>query len=251
MLNGLSVDRLPRHVAIIMDGNGRWAKSRLRNRVFGHEEGVNSVREVVRCCARLDIPHLTLYAFSKENWQRPKAEVIALWKLLKRFLRSELPEMIEQEIRLRHLGDTEGIPEDVLRELEHGVRETERFGHMDLHLAINYGGRQELALAAARLAAAVRDGRLQEEEITPETLAGFMLEPEVPYPDLVIRTGGEQRVSNFLLWQIAYAELYFTPIFWPDFREAEFLEALRDFQQRERRFGKTSEQVVEGIRRVG
>jgi undecaprenyl diphosphate synthase len=251
MLSGLSVEGLPKHVAIIMDGNGRWAKARLRNRVFGHEEGVNSVREVVRCCSKLNIPYLTLYAFSKENWQRPAAEVRALWMLLKRFLRAELPELVEKQVRLRHLGDREGMPDDVLRELDHIVRETADFDHMDMYLAINYGGRQELAVAAARLAAAVRDGLVREEDITPDTLSGYMYRPDVPFPDLVIRTGGEQRISNFLIWQIAYAELYFTPVFWPDFREAEFVEALRDFQLRERRFGKTSEQVVSKIRRAG
>jgi len=239
----LDLNRLPKHVAVIMDGNGRWAKAKLRNRVFGHEQGTNSVREVVRCCRKLGIPYLTLYAFSKENWKRPESEVKALWHLLKRFLRSELPELIEQEIRLRHLGDTLDIPPDVIEELLSVMDQTAGFDKLVLSLAINYGGRQEIVRAAKLFAKDVLKGKHQPEDFTQELLSQYLFTSQYPDPDLVIRTGGEYRISNFLLWQIAYAELYITPALWPDFREPEFMAALADFQQRERRFGKTGEQI--------
>jgi undecaprenyl diphosphate synthase len=226
-----------------MDGNGRWAKKRLLNRVFGHEEGTSSVRDIVRCCRKLGIPYLTLYAFSKENWQRPATEVAALWSLLKRFLKSELPEMIDQEIRMLHVGDPEGIPEDVLRELRAAVSQTAHFDKVTLSLAINYGGRQEIVKVAARFAAEVQAGRSRPEDLSSELFSSLLLTESHPPLDLMIRTGGELRVSNFLLWQLAYAELYFTKVLWPDFRTPDFLEALRDYQSRERRFGKTSEQT--------
>lgn len=239
----LDPDRLPRHIAVIMDGNGRWAKERNRKRVFGHREGSKSVRDIVTVCRRLGIPYLTLYAFSKENWQRPEAEVKALWRLLKSFLKSQMAEMIEKEIRLHHLGDAEGIPGDVLQELQAAVARTARFDKLTLSLAINYGGRQEITRAARLFAADVQAGRCDLEGLSPEGFSRYLLAPDLPYPDLVIRTGGEHRVSNFLLWQLAYAEIYLTRVLWPDFREAQFLEALCDFQRRERRFGKTSEQI--------
>ena len=244
-MDQIDANRLPRHVAVIMDGNGRWAKQRLRNRIFGHEEGANSVREIVRCCRKMGIPYLTLYAFSKENWQRPATEVAALWGLLKRFLKSELPELVEQQIRLLHLGDPEGIPDHVLRELRAAVSQTAHFDKLTLSLAINYGGRQEIARAASLFAAHVLAGKSQPEALSPELFSSFLLTESYPPLDLMIRTGGELRVSNFLLWQLAYAELYFTKVLWPDFKKPEFLEALRDYQSRERRFGKTSEQTQE------
>ena len=243
----LDLNRLPRHVAVIMDGNGRWARAKLRNRIFGHEQGTESVREVVRCCRKLGIPYLTLYAFSKENWQRPETEVKALWHLLKRFLHSELPELIEQEIRLRHLGDIRDIPPEVLQELLSVVEQTAGFDKLVLSLAINYGGRQEIVRAAKLLAEGVLKGSYRPEDFTPELLSQHLFTSRYPDPDLVIRTGGEFRVSNFLLWQLAYAELFITPTLWPDFREPEFMAALADYQQRERRFGKTGEQVKQGL----
>lgn len=243
MVEELDLNRLPKHVAIIMDGNGRWARAKLRNRVFGHEQGIKSVREIVRCCRRLGISHLTLYAFSKENWQRPEAEVKALWHLLKRFLRSELPELIEQEIRLCHLGDTRNIPPDALEALNSAMDRTAEYNKLFLSLAINYGGRQEIARAASLFARDVLEARRKPEECSPELFSQYLFTSRYPDPDLVIRTGGEYRVSNFLLWQIAYSELYITQTFWPDFKEPEFLKALVDFQQRERRFGKTGEQI--------
>jgi len=239
----LDLDRLPRHIAVIMDGNGRWARERNRRRVFGHREGSNSVRDIVSCCRRLGIPYLTLYAFSKENWQRPEAEVKALWRLLKSFLKSQLQEIMEKEIRLCHLGDTEGIPADVARELRAAIAQTARFDKLTLSLAINYGGRQEITRAAKLFAADVQQGKSSLEDLSPEYFSRYLFTVSLPDPDLIIRTGGEHRVSNFLLWQLAYTEIYVTRVLWPDFREPQFLEALRDYQKRERRFGRTSEQI--------
>jgi len=239
----LDLDRLPRHIAVIMDGNGRWARERNRRRVFGHREGSNSVRDIVSCCRRLGIPYLTLYAFSKENWQRPEAEVKALWRLLKSFLKSQLQEIMEKEIRLCHLGDTEGIPAAVARELRAAIAQTARFDKLTLSLAINYGGRQEITRAARLFAADVQQGKSSLEDLSPEYFSRYLFTVSLPDPDLIIRTGGEHRVSNFLLWQLAYTEIYVTRVLWPDFREPQFLEALRDYQKRERRFGRTSEQI--------
>ena len=239
----MQIDRLPRHVAVIMDGNGRWAQKRLLNRIVGHEEGANSVREVVRCCRKLGIPYLTLYSFSKENWQRPEAEVKGLWNLLKRFMKSELPELIDKQIRLLHLGDSEGIPEDVLAELHQTMERTAAFDKLVVCLALNYGGRQEITRAVKRFAADVLAQRVALDDLDPDLFSTYLFTDEIPDPDLVIRTGGEHRISNFLLWQLAYAELYVTDTLWPDFREDDLMEALRDYQGRERRFGKTSEQI--------
>ncbi len=250
-MEGLDPERLPRHVAIIMDGNGRWAKKRWLNRVAGHEAGAESVRAVIETARKIGIPYLTLYAFSKENWQRPQAEIQALWQLFRRFLKSERPRMIENEIRVRHVGDPDGIPEDVYAEFQALIRDTAHFDKLTVNLALNYGGRHEIARAARLFAEDVRAGRRQPEEMSPEVLGAYLLTADIPDPDLVIRTSGEYRVSNFLLWQIAYAELYITDILWPDFREQEFVAALREYQRRERRFGKTSEQVsAEGCART-
>lgn len=242
-MHQLDTSQLPRHVAVIMDGNGRWAKRRFLNRIVGHEEGANSVRAVVRCCRELGIPYLTLYAFSKENWQRPESEVNALWHLLKRFLVSELAELIDKEIRLIHIGDPDGIPADVVKELLHVIEQTKHLQGMVVSLAVNYGGRQEIERAARFFAADVKKGKYLPEDLTSELFSSYLFTRELPDPDLVIRTSGEHRVSNFLLWQLAYAELYVTDVLWPDFREDEFLQALRDYQRRERRFGGYLEQI--------
>lgn len=242
-MDSLDLNKLPRHVAIIMDGNGRWARKRLRNRIVGHEEGANSVREVVRCCRELGIPYLTLYSFSKENWRRPHVEVNALWSLLKRFLHSELPEMIEKEIRLLHFGDKDGIPEDVLGELENAVAATSRFNRLHLALALNYGGRQEILRATELFVRDVLEGKASPQDLTQDLFARYLFTSQIPDPDLIIRTGGEYRISNFLLWQLAYSEIYTTPVLWPDFHKPELIAALEDYQSRERRFGKTGEQV--------
>ncbi|MEM5787221.1 MAG: isoprenyl transferase [Syntrophobacteraceae bacterium] len=234
---------IPRHVAIIMDGNGRWAKQKLRSRIYGHKEGANSVRDVVTCCRRIGIPYLTLYAFSKENWSRPQAEIKALWGLLERFLKSESALLVEKEVRLLHIGDVDGIPPYVLKTLRATEEMTRGFDKLVVNLALNYGGRQEIARAAKLFAEDILTGRLETAQISPESFSSYLYTSNCPDPDLIIRTGGELRVSNFLLWQLAYAELYFTEILWPDFREANFMEALEEFQRRERRFGRTGEQL--------
>lgn len=239
----IDLNRLPDHVAIIMDGNGRWARLRLRNRAFGHRQGVSSVQEVVRCCLRLGIPYLTLYAFSKENWQRPATEVRALWELLGRFLKSEFDELVGSEVRVCHLGDSQDVPPDVLNAFRHLIEQTAKFDKLILNLAINYGGRQEIVRAAGLLARDAAEGKIDPADVSAQVFSRYLFTHEIPDPDLVIRTGGEYRVSNFLLWQIAYSELYITDTLWPDFREPHFLKAIAEYQGRERRFGKTGEQV--------
>ncbi len=235
--------RLPRHVAIIMDGNGRWAKRRGLRRVKGHITGAESVRVVVRLARRLGIEYLTLYTFSEENWQRPASEIRALMSLLLRYLRQELPEMQENQIALRALGDLKKLPENVFRELRRTEEATREGARMTLCLALSYGGRSEIVQAARSLAAEVQAGRLKPEDIDPETFAGRLFTAGIPDPDLLIRTSGEYRLSNFLLWQSAYTELYFTETLWPDFREEEFIKALLEYQNRDRRFGLTQEQI--------
>jgi len=242
----LDPNRLPRHLAIIMDGNGRWAKERGLSRVKGHFEGSESVREVVRACRKLGLEVLTLFAFSTENWGRPKTEVRALMELLKRFLRKERQEMIDQSIRLKSIGQIERLPGDVRRLLEQTVAATAKGDKMVLNLALSYGSRAEIASACQRLAQRCLTGRLRPEEIDENRLAVELMDADLPEVDLLIRTSGEHRLSNFLLWQAAYAELLLTPILWPDFREAELIEALVEYQARERRFGLTSEQIQSG-----
>lgn len=235
----------PRHVAVIMDGNGRWARQKAMNRVRGHEEGAESVREIVRTSRRIGISFLTLYAFSEENWKRPAYEIQALMKLLKRFLSSELDEMMENGIRLHTIGRTHKLPKDVRSLLLKTMERTSKNRDMVLTLALSYGGRQEILDGVRRLAEQVRDGSLSAEDITEKRLSAALYTGDMPDPDLLIRTSGEFRISNFLLWQIAYAELYFTPTLWPDFREKEYLAAIEAYQGRERRFGATGEQVSE------
>jgi undecaprenyl diphosphate synthase len=239
----LDFSKLPRHVAIIMDGNGRWAQKRLLNRIAGHQEGANAVRAVVRCCCEVGISHLTLYAFSKENWQRPETEIAALWQLLRQFLKSERPEMIKQEIRLNHLGDVDNIPPDVVRELRSIMAQTAGHRRLNLNLAINYGGRDEIVRAAQLFAADVQQGKYHPRDLTQDLLTSYLFTASLPEPDLLIRTSGEHRISNFLLWQLAYTEIYVTDVLWPDFREPDFIAALLDYQHRERRFGKISAQL--------
>ncbi|MFH1058052.1 MAG: isoprenyl transferase [Pseudomonadota bacterium] len=235
---------LPRHVAIIMDGNGRWAQERGHSRVRGHEEGAESVRKVVEEARRLGLSYLTLYAFSEENWARPGAEVTALMKLLKRFLKSERPTMLRQGIRLNAIGELERLPAGTRDELVKTMRETAVGQDMVLTLALSYGGRQEILFAARRLCAEAAAGRLDPAELTEADLGARLFTHDMPDPDLVIRTSGEKRISNFLLWQIAYAEFIFTPLMWPDFREAQLRAALSEYAGRQRRFGKTGEQVA-------
>ena len=230
LARGIDSTRIPRHIAIIMDGNGRWAKQRNRPRVAGHQAGVSSVRDVVESCARLGVGSLTLYAFSLENWKRPSTEVETLWRLLRIYLRSELAAMLRQGIRFRAIGRLDGLPQAVRAELDLTMRRTAANTGLCLNLAINYSGRAEIVDAAAQLA---REG----VEITEESLSERLYSAEQPDPDLLIRTSGEMRVSNFLLWQIAYSELYVTETLWPDFTRRDLLEAILEYQRRDRRFG--------------
>ncbi|WP_449244705.1 isoprenyl transferase [Desulfobacca acetoxidans] len=234
--------RLPRHVAIIMDGNGRWAQKRGFSRVRGHQEGAESVREIVRISRNLGLGYLTLYAFSEENWQRPPKEVQALMHLLTHYLQRELAELRAQNIAFRAIGDLSQLPSKV-RSLLDAAAESTIHPAMTLTLALSYGARSEIVQAARRLSEQVRRGEMQPADINGEVFARSLYTGDMPDPDLLIRTSGEYRISNFLLWQLAYTELYFTETLWPDFREEEFLQALLDYQQRLRRFGLTQEQI--------
>ncbi len=229
--------RLPRHVAVIMDGNGRWARRRGLPRVAGHKVGLESVREVVRACSSWGIGHLTLYAFSSENWRRPKEEVSFLMRLLRLYLKREVRELHENRVRLNAIGRLADLPRDARDELERSEALTAKNDGLVLTLALNYGGRQDIVDAARRALALAQKKRLKASDLDEERFAGLLGTAGLPEVDLVIRTSGEMRLSNFLLWQTAYAEVYFTPTFWPDFRQPQFLEALRDFARRERRFG--------------
>ncbi|MBW1740725.1 MAG: isoprenyl transferase [Deltaproteobacteria bacterium] len=239
----LDLDLLPRHIAIIMDGNGRWAKKRSLNRIRGHREGAESVRDIVRACREIGIAVLTLYAFSSENWQRPQKEISALMSLLKEFLRSELAEMMENNIRLNAIGQIEKFPNDVLEVLQEVMDMTRKNHGMILNLALSYGGRDEIVAATQKIAAEIQAGRLQPEEITKEVFSNYLYTKGMPEPDLLIRTSGEMRLSNFLLWQIAYTEIFVTSTLWPEFRRGELIQILHDYQKRERRFGMTGEQI--------
>ena len=235
--DGVDLTRLPKHVAIIMDGNGRWAKAAKKPRIEGHRSGIQSVREIVRTCRELEIPYLTLYAFSAENWKRPSTEINALMILLCNFLKREIREMQENNIRLQTLGRTSDLPRLVQRALENSIKETAAGSKMTLSLALSYGGRNEIVDATKRIAALVQQRELSVEDITPDLFSDHLDTAGYPDPDLLIRTSGEMRISNFLLWQIAYSEIWITPVLWPDFRKHNFFEALVDFQNRNRRFG--------------
>ncbi|MDM8522695.1 isoprenyl transferase [Desulfococcaceae bacterium HSG8] len=230
--------KIPAHVAIIMDGNGRWAKKRLANRVRGHEQGMEVVRKIVRACRKTGISILTLYAFSTENWQRPKPEVTALMALLKRFLKTELNEMMDNNIRLNAIGQTERLPEGVRELLHKTMGMTEKNDGMLLNLALSYGGRAELTRMVRDIAVKVKTGTIDPDSITPELISDHLYTGGMADPDLLIRTSGEMRISNFLLWQIAYAEIFITKTLWPDFNRDELMSILKEYQDRERRFGK-------------
>jgi undecaprenyl diphosphate synthase len=236
--NDLDPAKLPSHVAVIMDGNGRWAKKRLLNRIQGHEKGSETVRTIVRACREIGIPYLTLYAFSTENWQRPQSEVVALMTLLKKFLESEKKEMLDNNIRLYAIGQIERLPENVRRTLHNVMALTKNNNGMTLNLALSYGGRAEIIKMVKEIAIKAKEGRIGPDSITPEIISEHLYTRQMPDPDLLIRTSGEMRISNFLLWQIAYSEIYITDTLWPDFGKDEFVRILKDYQQRERRFGK-------------
>lgn len=236
--------KLPVHIAVIMDGNGRWAKQHGKPRVFGHKNGVTAVREVTEAAAELGVKYLTLYAFSTENWKRPKLEVSALMRLLVETLAKEIETLNKNDIKLQAVGDLSKLPGSTRKALQNGIEETRSNQRMTLTLALNYSGRWEITQAAKTLCRKVQQGELSAEEIDEQMLQNAMTTKGMPDPELLIRSSGETRISNFLLWQIAYAELYFTPTFWPEFRKKHLYQAILDFQQRERRFGKTSEQLV-------
>ena len=243
MMKEIDTDKLPQHIAIIMDGNGRWAERHAMGRVLGHRKGAESVRVVVRSCRRIGISFLTLYAFSMENWLRPKAEVRALLTLLKEYLVNEVQEMMDQNIRLTAIGNLSSLGAPVLMKLRETIERTAGNQGMVLNLALSYGGRDEIATAAGRMVSDSLAGKIKPADVTKELFQRYLYTRALPDPDLLIRTGGEYRISNFLLWQMAYTEFYFTDILWPDFREPDLMEAIAEYQQRERRFGRTSEQL--------
>ena len=237
---------IPAHVAIIMDGNGRWAQQKKRPRLYGHKVGVDSVQEVVECAAEWGVKVLTLYAFSSENWKRPGAEVNGLMGLLKNYLLSELSRMLKNRIRLVTIGDTEKLPQDVREVLEKTIAETAGNDGLVLNLALSYGGRLEIVRAVREIAAEVLADDLSLDEINESLISNHLYTAALPEPDLLIRTGGEARLSNFLLWQASYAEIYFTDTMWPDFRRQAFSQAIAEYQGRERRFGRTGAQLGSG-----
>ena len=239
-----SADNLPRHIAIIMDGNGRWARNRKFPRIAGHKEGINSVREITRACGEMGIGYLTLYTFSQENWSRPRMEVSALMNLLVETIRREIDELMENNVRLHVIGRMEELPEKPRVEMEEGIRRTAENNGLNLVLALNYGGRIEILDAITRLCQEQENG-LDFSELTEQVFEKYLYTKGMPDPDMVIRTSGESRVSNFLLWQMAYSEIIITSTLWPAFRRKELYEAILDFQSRERRFGKVSEQLPE------
>lgn len=239
----INTDNLPKHVAIIMDGNGRWAKQKGMLRVFGHENGTKAVRKTVEACAKMGIQNLTLYAFSTENWNRPKIEVDTLMKLLVSSLKKELPTLQENSIKLCTIGNTALLPDSAKKQLNDVIALTQNNTRMTLTLALSYGAREEILLAVKAISEKVKTNNLEISDISESTINEHLYTCNLPDVDLVIRTSGEQRISNFLLWQVAYAEFYFTNVLWPDFREKDLHEAIISYQKRERRFGKTSEQI--------
>ncbi len=240
----INLEKLPLHIAVIMDGNGRWAKEQGMARVFGHRNGVKAVRETTEACTELGVKFLTLYAFSTENWKRPESEVNALMTLLVETIKNEIKTLNENGVRLRAIGDISRLPEKSRKTLLKAMEDTNQNARMTLVLALNYSAKWEIVEAAKKLAAAAKSGEISIADIDEDTFANALSTNGIPDPELLIRTSGENRISNFLLWQIAYSELYFTPTLWPDFRREHLYQAIIDFQNRERRFGKTSEQLA-------
>ncbi|NDK54742.1 isoprenyl transferase [Pontibacter fetidus] len=240
----VDINNLPKHIAVIMDGNGRWAKQRGGLRIFGHKSAITAVRETVEAAAELGVQYLTLYAFSTENWSRPASEVSALMQLLVTTIRKETATLNKNNIRLQTIGDTDSLPKSCQQELMEAIEMTSGNSRMTLVLALSYSGRWELTQAMKKLASKVERGELQAAEITESMVAANLATAGMPDPELLIRTSGEMRISNFLLWQLAYTELYITELLWPDFRKEHLYEAIISYQRRERRFGKTSEQLI-------
>lgn len=238
-------NRIPSHIAIIMDGNGRWAKQRGSLRVFGHQNAITSVRDSTESCAELGVQYLTLYAFSTENWSRPKEEVTALMELLVATIQGELETLKKNNVKLQVIGDMEALPSHCRDTLNAGIKETSGNTGLVLTLALSYSGRWDITRAAKKIALAVSEGKLTPDQINEQTIKEFLSTAAIPDPELMIRTSGELRLSNFLLWELAYAELYITDTLWPDFKKEDLYKAVIDYQKRERRFGKTSEQLNE------
>jgi undecaprenyl diphosphate synthase len=243
-IDDIDKTRLPKHVAIIMDGNGRWAQKQSKMRIFGHQNATQAVREAVEAAARLEIGYLTLYTFSTENWNRPQAEVDGLMKLLVKTIHEETPTLMKNNVRLRVIGETERLPKDSLQALQQIISTTEANNGTTLTLALSYSSRWEVAKALKAIVDDAAKGAIKKEDVDEETLRKYLATSWMPDPDLLIRTGGELRISNFLLWQMAYTEFYFSDILWPDFRQGDFYEAVYDYQNRQRRFGKTGDQVA-------
>jgi undecaprenyl diphosphate synthase len=244
LLPQIDRENLPKHIAIIMDGNGRWAKKRALPRVVGHEYGVKSVRTVAETAARLGVKYLTLYTFSTENWNRPQLEVKAIMALLVRTIRKEVATLQKNNIRLRTIGDIEALPKDAFNELQEAMGLTANNDSMDLVLALNYSARWDIVQATKKIAELVQAGSIKVEEINEKVISASLNTGVLPEPDLLIRTSGEFRISNFMLWEMAYGEFYFTDIYWPEFDQEAFYKAIIDYQKRERRFGKTSDQII-------
>jgi len=234
----LSADRLPQHVAVIMDGNGRWAKNQGRPRFLGHQRGVDTLKDLLRCCKDWGIPALTAYAFSTENWGRPQAEVQFLMTLFERVLRRELKEMKEENVKIRFVGNLEDLPASLRQEIDRSMEDTKNNQGIQFTVATNYGGRHEILQACQAIASKVEQGYLKPAQIDEQVFEQHLYTQGIPHPDLLIRTSGEMRISNFLLWQLAYSEIYVTSTLWPDFNREEFHQALVTYQKRERRFGK-------------
>ena len=244
LIEKIDKNRLPRHVAIIMDGNGRWAKAKGKDRSFGHQEGVVSDRKIMDAVTQLGLKYLTLYTFSTENWNRPEEEVQALMSLLVSAIHRETPDMMKKNVRLTAIGDLSRLREDAYNTLQECIDMTSANTGTTLVLALSYSSRWEITRAARQLAQEVLEQKINPNDITEAMVSDHLTTKNIPDPDLLIRTGGEKRISNFLLWQLSYAEFFFTDVFWPDFREEELYEAILYYQQRERRFGKTSEQLI-------
>ncbi|MEK6589431.1 MAG: isoprenyl transferase [Nitrospinota bacterium] len=246
----IDTQRLPEHIAIIMDGNGRWAKRRFLPRIAGHRAGVKAVDRVVTICRKIGIKALTLYSFSEENWNRPKDEISALMEILQRYLKKELDRMLKENIRFNTIGIIDNLPASAQNIIQGAKDKTKRNDGMILTLALSYGGRREILDAARGIASAIKKNEISPEDITPILFQSYLYTQNLPEPDLLIRTSGELRISNFLLWQIAYTELYFTDVLWPDFKEDDILRAIIEFQKRERRFGMIGEQTLSNKRAI-
>ena len=238
-------NNIPKHIAIIMDGNGRWAKAHSLPRIAGHKEGIISVRAITKICGDIGVKYLSLYTFSSENWRRPKNEVKALMRLLLLTIRREIKDLNKNNVRLTTIGNMGDLPDDARKEMEEGLKITENNSGLNLILALSYGGRQEIIKMVQSIARKALNGEIEPEKISEDNIVNELDTAKIPDPELLIRTGGELRISNFLLWQIAYSEIYVTDIYWPEFREKELLDAVADFQARERRFGHISEQLDE------